>query len=80
MPSYDYRCEANDQVIEVNHDMNTTIQTWGELCELAGIATGDTSAETAVKRLITGVSINCTEAPVTLDTILPKNRRKPGSM
>ena len=44
MPSYDYRCPANDRVVEVRHGMNDTVNTWGELCQLAGIEPGDTSA------------------------------------
>ena len=54
MPSYDYLCEENGQTIEVKHSMNDKLMTWGEVCEKAGMDTGDTPAETPVKRLITG--------------------------
>ena len=38
MPTYDYRCEANGQVYEVQHPMALSPKTWGELraaCSLA---------------------------------------------
>lgn len=38
MPTYDYRCEANGQVYEVQHPMALSPKTWGELraaCTLA---------------------------------------------
>jgi hypothetical protein len=54
MPTYDYRCEANGQVVEVNHRMSETLSTWGELCERAAIPRGDTPAETPVRRMATG--------------------------
>ncbi|NKN31767.1 zinc ribbon domain-containing protein [Marichromatium bheemlicum] len=54
MPTYDYRCDANDRVIEVSHRMSETLSTWGELCARAGIEPGDTAPETPVRRLATG--------------------------
>ena len=57
MPTYDYRCEANGQVLEVSHRMNDQISTWGELCALAGIKPGDTPLDSPVKRLATGGNI-----------------------
>jgi hypothetical protein len=54
MPRYDYHCEVNQQVVEVKHTMDEEIQTWGELCERAGLSLGDTPASTPVRRLITG--------------------------
>ena len=54
MPGYDYRCELNGQTIEVSHAMNDVINTWGELCTLAGIEAGDTPADSPVKKLISG--------------------------
>lgn len=54
MPTYDYRCEANNRVIEVKHGMNETIRTWGALCERAGIEPGGTPVESPVIRLING--------------------------
>ena len=54
MPSYDYRCEANDRVVEVSHRMSERLTTWGELCAAAGIEPGDTATDTPVERLISG--------------------------
>lgn len=54
MPTYDYRCEANGQVVEVSHRMSETLRTWGELCEAAGRDLGDTPADTPVSRMATG--------------------------
>ncbi len=54
MPSYDYRCEANGEVVEVRHRMSERVATWGELCTLAGIDTGVTPANALVQKLITG--------------------------
>ena len=42
MPSYDYYCEANNRTVEVNHTVNATLQTWGEVCYVAKIPIGDT--------------------------------------
>ncbi len=54
MPTYDYRCDANDRVVEVRHGMNEEIRTWGELCARAGIETGDTPPDAPVRKLATG--------------------------
>ncbi len=54
MPTYDYRCDANDRVIEVRHGMKESLATWGELCECAGVAPGDTPLASPVQRLATG--------------------------
>ncbi|MEY6432986.1 zinc ribbon domain-containing protein [Thioalkalicoccus limnaeus] len=57
MPTYDYRCETNDRIVEVQHRMSETLSTWGEVCARAGIETGDTPSETPVHRLATGGNI-----------------------
>jgi len=57
MPTYDYRCDANGKVLEVSHRMSDNITTWGELCERAGVETGDTPADSPVHRLATGGNI-----------------------
>ena len=57
MPTYDYRCPANDRVVEVMHRMSETINNWGELCEKANIEPGDTAPESPVVRLTTGGNI-----------------------
>ena len=54
MPTYDYRCETNGQVVEVKHGMSEVLKTWGDLCERAGMEPGDTPADSPVSRLITG--------------------------
>ena len=54
MPTYDYRCETNNQVVEVNHRMSDLITTWGDLCKQADIAPGDTPSNAPVNKLATG--------------------------
>lgn len=54
MPTYDYRCDANGRVVEVNHRMREEITHWGDLCARAGIDPGDTPLDAPVKRLATG--------------------------
>lgn len=57
MPTYDYRCDANGQVVEVNHRLSELFSTWGELCDQAGIDPGDTPAGTPVRKLATGGNV-----------------------
>lgn len=57
MPTYDYRCDVNERIVEVHHGMSHRIQTWGELCEIAGIETGATEKQTPVVRLATGGNV-----------------------
>lgn len=57
MPTYDYSCQANGQVVEVNHRINELLSTWGELCTKAGIEPGDTPADSPVSKLATGGNI-----------------------
>lgn len=57
MPTYDYRCEANQQVYEVQHPMSVQLTNWRELCEVAGINPGDITPDTKVTRLISGGSV-----------------------
>ena len=52
MALYDYYCEANDRTVEVRHGMSETVQTWGELCEVAGLERGDTPADAPLRRLM----------------------------
>lgn len=54
MPTYDYRWEANGQIIEVHHRMNETLTSWGEVCEYTAIDPGDAPADSPVTRLATG--------------------------
>ncbi|MBT4520685.1 MAG: zinc ribbon domain-containing protein [Halieaceae bacterium] len=57
MPTYDYRCDANDKVVEVRHGMNHRILTWGELCDTAGIEPGRTNRVSPVSRLANGGNV-----------------------
>jgi hypothetical protein len=54
VPTYDYRCAANDRIVEVKHRMSEQVSTWGELCRLAGIEPGETATDTPVEKLATG--------------------------
>ncbi len=57
MPTYDYRCEVNDTVVEVRHAMSHRIMTWGELCDTAGIDPGETEEIAPVSRLANGGNV-----------------------
>jgi len=57
MPTYDYRCPANDRVVEVKHPISETVTTWGQLCALAGMDKGSTPVDAPVEKLITGGGI-----------------------
>jgi predicted nucleic acid-binding Zn ribbon protein len=57
MPRYDYYCEANDRQVEVTHAMTERLVTWGEVCERANVALGDTPAQTPVRKLISSGGI-----------------------
>lgn len=54
MPTYDYQCDANGQMVEVKHGMNEVVSNWGELCERVGMECGDTPADSPVRKLATG--------------------------
>lgn len=52
MPTYEYHCEANGRLVEVNHKMADQVHTWGELCVRAGISPGRTDPHSPVHKLI----------------------------
>lgn len=52
MALYDYYCEANDRTVEVRHGMSESLETWGDLCEAAGIEPGDTPDDAPIRRLM----------------------------
>ena len=52
MPTYDYFCPTNHQTVEVMHAMDTRVETWGELCERAGLDAGSTPPDAPVDRLL----------------------------
>jgi len=57
MPTYEYRCESNGRVIEVDHRMSERLTTWAELCARAGIAPGRTAADTPVTKLMSASAV-----------------------
>ncbi len=57
MPTYDYLCEANGQVIEVSHSMRERLSTWGELSQRAGVPLGEVPADAPVRRMISGPGV-----------------------
>jgi predicted nucleic acid-binding Zn ribbon protein len=65
VPTYEYRCQSNGAVIEVQHKMAEQLRTWGELCDRAGIARGTTSAKAPVEKLMSAgfVSTGAKQAP-----------------
>ena len=54
MPTYDYRCMENGQIIEVKHSMTEKLTNWGEVCARTDRDLGGISADSPVERLITG--------------------------
>jgi hypothetical protein len=72
MPTYDYYCEANGQMVEVIHRISETMNTWGELCEKVGVEPGSTAVDAVVTRHITGGSFNNIKEKIKLTSILPK--------
>ena len=50
MPTYDYFCPGNGKTLEVFHGISRKLETWGELCELAGEEAGDTASDSPVER------------------------------
>jgi hypothetical protein len=58
MPKYDYLCEANQKIVEVHHDINTKLKTWGEVCFASQTALGDTDILSPVRLVIRPIAIN----------------------
>ena len=54
MPTYDYHCEKNSRTVTVQHGMKEALQTWGELCQRAGLEPSNTPADAPVERIISG--------------------------
>jgi hypothetical protein len=52
VPTYEYRCETNGRLVEVQHKMAERLHTWGELCARAGISPGRTDPKAAVHKLM----------------------------
>lgn len=53
MPRYDYLCDANGETVEVIHSIAERLETWADVCECAGLATGDTDPAAPVRKVIT---------------------------
>ena len=58
MPLYEYKCESNGRLVEVQHKMDEHLLTWGELCERAGISAGPTDPQAKVEKLLSAGFIN----------------------
>ena len=52
MPTYEYFCPSNQQSVEVMHPMSTRVDTWGELCDRAGLDAGSTPTNAPVDKLL----------------------------
>ena len=52
MPTYTYHCDANGKSVEVNHTMQATLKTWGELCFVGQVPLGDTDPMAPVRRIM----------------------------
>lgn len=50
MPRYDYFCPANGRTVEVRHGMSESVETWGQLCRLAGLDPDGSAPESPVYR------------------------------
>ncbi len=57
MPIYEYICSANERQMEVLHHFDEKVETWGQLCLLAGIDPGTTSPDAPVKKQISTPSL-----------------------
>ena len=53
MPVYEYHCQENGTIVEVNHPMDAKIKTWGELCFAAQIPIDETDPMAPVERIFT---------------------------
>lgn len=57
MPIYQYLCPANDVRVTVEHSIDVTLKTWGEVCEAAGYMVDDELADAPVERILFPPSI-----------------------
>jgi predicted nucleic acid-binding Zn ribbon protein len=62
MPMYEYHCESNGRLVEVQHKMDERLLTWGELCARAGITTGPTDPQAKVEKLMSAGFISAGSA------------------
>jgi len=54
MPTYQYHCPTNNRIIEVQHGMKESLNSWGDVCQRAGLDLNGTPADAAVERIISG--------------------------
>lgn len=59
MPTYLYRVAG--EKLEVNHKMAHDPQTWGQLCEVAGLELGERDPQEKVERLIVPVATSVSQ-------------------
>ena len=57
MPSYEYECPANGQVLQVRHSIHTVIRNWGELCFATQTPLGETDFEAPVRKRLSAPGI-----------------------
>ena len=58
MPTYEYYCEANGHHVDALHEIGRTLETWGELCEIADHARGDTDPGAGVRRVVSAPGLS----------------------
>ncbi|MDA0788156.1 MAG: zinc ribbon domain-containing protein [Proteobacteria bacterium] len=51
MPRYDYFCEDNGRTVELVHSMSLKVDTWGDVCRMAGINPGTTAPQARVRKV-----------------------------
>lgn len=84
MPTYDYLCPENGEVLEVQHRMSESVRTWGELCALAGADAGSTALEARVKKQIAAPALHTSQAvgakkkPAQAKVMAPNHKHGPG--
>lgn len=57
MPTYDYRCEANNKIYEVKHAMSLSPKTWAELCKATGMELKNIPGKTPVTKVLNAVGV-----------------------
>ena len=57
MPTYDYRCEANNKIYEVKHAMSHSPKTWAELCDITGLDRKGIPGNTPVKKVLNTAAV-----------------------